>query len=194
MDWGLAKVLPRDGRGGPGGSRRRQTRPWSPRRGATGIATCRRPAASWARRPTWPRSRPAARSTAVDRRADVFALGSILCEILTGEPAFTADRRDEILRRAARGDTAEALLRLTAAGPTPSCWPWPATAWPPSRGPARPTPASSPARMTAHLAGVQERLARPSWRGPPNGAGRGGAGDGRGSRGAGASREAGRGG
>ncbi len=30
---------------------------------------------------------------AVDRRADVFAMGSILCEVLTGSPAFGGARR-----------------------------------------------------------------------------------------------------
>ena len=41
----------------------------------------------------------------IDERADVFALGSILCEILTGSPAFTGRTSGEILRKAARGDT-----------------------------------------------------------------------------------------
>ena len=56
----------------------------------------------------------------VDERADVFALGSILCEILTGQPAFLGRSSGEILRKAALGDTADALARWTPAGPTPS--------------------------------------------------------------------------
>ena len=44
----------------------------------------------------------------VDERADVFALGSILCEVLTGQPAFTGGGSVEILRRAGRGELAEA--------------------------------------------------------------------------------------
>ena len=45
-----------------------------------------------------------ARSSAVDERADVFALGSILCEILTGQPAFVGRSSGEIQRKAAQGD------------------------------------------------------------------------------------------
>ena len=41
----------------------------------------------------------------VDERADVFALGSILCEVLTGQPAFLGRSSGEILRKAALGDT-----------------------------------------------------------------------------------------
>ena len=52
----------------------------------------------------------------VDERADVFALGSILCEILTGQPAFLGPSRGEIMRKWALGDTADALARLAAAG------------------------------------------------------------------------------
>src|SRR5262249_22120711 len=37
---------------------------------------------------------------------------SILCEILTGEPAFTGRSAGEIQRKAARGDLADAVLRL----------------------------------------------------------------------------------
>ena len=50
----------------------------------------------------------------VDERADVFALGSILCEILTGTPAFTGRSSGEIQRKAALGDTADALGRIDA--------------------------------------------------------------------------------
>ena len=50
----------------------------------------------------------------VDERADVFALGSILCEILTGRPAYHGETSDEIEHCAARGDLAEANARLDA--------------------------------------------------------------------------------
>ena len=43
----------------------------------------------------------------MDERADVFALGSIFCELLTGEPAFTGRNSGEIQRKAARGDLAD---------------------------------------------------------------------------------------
>jgi PAS domain S-box-containing protein len=52
----------------------------------------------------------------VDRRADVFGLGSILCEILTGMATFTADDTDARWKKAAAGDTAEAIGRLDACG------------------------------------------------------------------------------
>ncbi len=52
----------------------------------------------------------------VDRRADVFGLGSILCEILTGQPTYTGRTAAEIHRKAMRGDTAVALARLDGCG------------------------------------------------------------------------------
>ena len=52
----------------------------------------------------------------VDRRADVFGLGSILCEVLTGRPAFTGSGVIEILRKAMAGDTVDALARLDDCG------------------------------------------------------------------------------
>jgi tetratricopeptide (TPR) repeat protein len=53
---------------------------------------------------------------AVDERADVFALGAILCEILTGRPGYIGATSAEIERHAARGDVAEAHARLAACG------------------------------------------------------------------------------
>lgn len=52
----------------------------------------------------------------LDRRADVFGLGSILCEILTGSATFTAPDADARWKLAAAGDTAAALERLDACG------------------------------------------------------------------------------
>jgi serine/threonine-protein kinase len=52
----------------------------------------------------------------VDTRADVFALGAILCKILTGAPAYTGRTPDEVLRKALRGDLADAYARLGDCG------------------------------------------------------------------------------
>ncbi|MDA1039899.1 MAG: protein kinase [Planctomycetota bacterium] len=52
----------------------------------------------------------------LDRRADVFGLGSILCEILTGTATFSAPDADARWKLAAAGATAAALERLDACG------------------------------------------------------------------------------
>jgi eukaryotic-like serine/threonine-protein kinase len=94
----------------------------------------------------------------VNQRADVFALGSILGEILTGSPAFTGRTSMEVVRKASRGDTGEALARLEACGAeadlialTRDCL----QAEPEDR----PHDAYVVAdRITAYVAGVQERV------------------------------------
>ncbi len=52
----------------------------------------------------------------VDARADVFGLGAILCEILTGHPPFQGANPVEIRRQAAAAELGEALGRLDACG------------------------------------------------------------------------------
>jgi len=83
---------------------------------------------------------------------------SILCEVLTGQPAFLGRTSGEIQRRAALGDTADALRRLDACGAdadlialTLGCL---------AREPEdRPGDAGVLAgRITGYLAGVQDRL------------------------------------
>ncbi len=94
----------------------------------------------------------------INERADVFALGSILCETLTGSPAFTGRNSIEILRKAARGDTADALTRLDGCGAESElialardC-----LAVEPEDRPRDANVVSE--RVTAYLAGVQERV------------------------------------
>jgi serine/threonine-protein kinase len=52
----------------------------------------------------------------LDERADVFGLGAILCAILTGQPPYTGRDGEEVYKKAAVADTAEALARLDGCG------------------------------------------------------------------------------
>ena len=94
----------------------------------------------------------------LDERCDVFGLGAMLCEVLTGSPPYRGREMGELLRKAARADLTEAFERLDACGAeaelvrlAKACL---------SAEPAeRPCDAGAVATaMTAHLAGVQERL------------------------------------
>jgi serine/threonine protein kinase len=57
-----------------------------------------------------------ARGEVVDARADVFALGATLAEILTGRPAFVGASKREVIEKAARADLADVRERLTNSG------------------------------------------------------------------------------
>lgn len=57
-----------------------------------------------------------ARGEMVDARADVFALGGILCALLTGRPPFVGTSAMEMIQHAATGDLADANARLDACG------------------------------------------------------------------------------
>ena len=116
MDWGLAKVLPRGGVVDDAQARK-------PDRQQTVIATGRSGsgdselshAGSAMGTPSYMAPEQARGEVdRIDERADVFALGSILCEVLTGEAAFLGRSGGEIQRKAALGDLADATARLDA--------------------------------------------------------------------------------
>jgi serine/threonine-protein kinase len=57
-----------------------------------------------------------ARAEAVDKRSDVFSLGSILCELLTGTPAFTGATESQLRKKAQKPDLEDAIARLNSCG------------------------------------------------------------------------------
>jgi serine/threonine-protein kinase len=161
MDWGLAKVLPRVGVAD-------DERAGEERDRGTVIATARsggRPdldasrAGSVLGTPSYMAPEQArGEIDRIDERADVFALGAILCEVLTGQPAFTGRTSGEIQRKAARADTAEALRRLDACGADAELVAL-ARACLGAEPEDRPRDALAVSeRVSAHLTGVQERL------------------------------------
>jgi serine/threonine-protein kinase len=159
MDWGLAKVLPR---GGIADDRTagKLAEPETP------VATARSgsdaglsAAGSIMGTPAYmPPEQARGETERLDERCDVFALGSILCEILTGRPAFTGRSSAEIQRKAAAADQADALARLDACGADAELL---ALAKDCLAAEPRDRPRDAHAvasRVTDHLAGVQRRL------------------------------------
>src|SRR5262249_40017815 len=96
----------------------------------------------------------------VDERCDVFGLGALLCEILTGRPPYSGPEGREVQRQAREGDLAGAWARLDGCaaeaelvGLARACLAF--------RREDRPRHAGVVAEaVTAYLAGVAERLRR----------------------------------
>jgi serine/threonine-protein kinase len=159
MDWGLAKVLPRGGASADDAAGLVDVH-------ETVIATARSTlgldqsqAGSVLGTPAYMAPEQAlGELDTVDERSDVFSLGSILCEILTGQPAFSGRGRGEIMRKAARGDVADAFVRLDACGADLELIALSRACLAAERED-RPRDAGAvAARLASHLAGVQERL------------------------------------
>jgi tetratricopeptide (TPR) repeat protein len=94
-----------------------------------------------------------------DRRCDVFGLGAILCELLTGQPPYVGTT-EEVRAQAEVGHLAPARERLAACGADAELA---GLAWRclSARAEERPEDAGEvAAAVAAHLAGVQERLRR----------------------------------
>jgi serine/threonine-protein kinase len=94
----------------------------------------------------------------LDRRADVFGLGAILCEILTGKPPYVGRSSEEVRRKAANGDLADATARLDGCAADAELTALTRTCLSPEVID-RPKDAQAVADgLTAYLDGVQERL------------------------------------
>ena len=159
MDWGLARVL---ARGGVAADARAGKEPSEETlittAGSGSDRDLSRAGSIMGTLSYMPPEQARGQTERIDERADVFALGSILCEVLTWSPAFTGRAATEIIRKAADGATADAVARLDACGSeaelialAKDCLavePW-----------GRPRDANVVAeRITAYLAGVQERV------------------------------------
>ncbi len=118
MDWGLAKVLPRGGvsDGATAGKVTRQETVIATARSGSDDSDLSRAGSAMGTPSYMAPEQARGEIDRINERADVFALGSILCEILTGQPAFIGRSSGEIQRKAALGDLAEAMSRLDTSG------------------------------------------------------------------------------
>ena len=168
MDWGLAKVLPRGGLADDAAAGRvphDETTIATARSGSEEDSELSR-AGSVLGTPSYMAPEQARGEVdRVDERCDVFALGSILCEVLTGKPAITGATSVEIQRKAAGGDLSDAIARLDSSGAeadlialAKDC-----LAREPEDRPR--TAAAVSDRITSYLSGVQERLRKAELKG-----------------------------
>jgi eukaryotic-like serine/threonine-protein kinase len=165
MDWGLAKVLPIADCGLPIADLKTEERAAAPA-SANPQSAIHNPQSRLETEAGWILGTPAymppeqanGDSARLDRRADVFGLGAILCEILTGEPPYVGQSSEGVQIKAATGALAEAHARLDGSGAHPELIVL--TKWCLSpRASDRPRDAQGVADgLSKYLNGVQERL------------------------------------
>jgi serine/threonine-protein kinase len=156
MDWGLAKVMSKPGEASELSSQVAE--------GATEIRTDRRAGPGLASQHGWgtleymPPEQARGEVDQLDSRCDVFALGAILCKILTGQPPYIGPGVDALRFQAMRADLENAFTRLGACSAEPelielarNCLSARLQDRPPDAG-------AVASAVTAYLAGVQERL------------------------------------
>src|SRR5262249_41382335 len=144
MDWGLARAVGADA--GESGDGAEQQRPGATQAGEV-LGTL----------PYMPPEQARGERDRLDARADVFALGAILCELLTGLPPHAGDAAT-VLAAARKGDVAEAHRRLDECGASANLVAL-AKACLAAEAGSRPADASAVARAVAgHREGAEERI------------------------------------
>jgi serine/threonine-protein kinase len=165
MDWGLAKVLAEGGLADEERTSRQQqheegTLIRTARSAGAGAGTVTEAGSLLGTPAYMPPEQANGDVALLDRRCDVFGLGAILCEVLTGKPPYVGRSSEEVRRKACNGDLAGAYARLEGCGVdaeliglTRACLAAEAID--------RPRDAQAVAEsVQAHLDGVQERLRR----------------------------------
>lgn len=120
MDWGLAKILAEEGSAEEARSQAHERQDLTAIRtarsgGPAGSSGTDTQAGSLLGTPAYmPPEQANGDLAQLGRRTDVFGLGAILCEILTGHPPYLGRSFEEVRRKAANGDQAEARTRLHA--------------------------------------------------------------------------------
>jgi WD40 repeat protein/serine/threonine protein kinase len=99
-----------------------------------------------------------ARGEPIDARADVFALGGILCAILTGRPPFVGKSALEVIRQAMAADLTDANARLEACQADSELVSLCQRCLSPAASDRLADGQSVADGMTSYLTGVQERL------------------------------------
>jgi len=152
MDWGFAKLL-----GGDGIPPDDATAPASTSSALGGQNGTTHSGVLMGTPAYMPPEQARGEAALIDPRADVFALGAILCEILTGRPPYAGDA-DEVCRKAAGGELADARARLDACA-ADGALPELARRCLAAERDSRPADAGVVAReLTAYLTSAQERL------------------------------------
>jgi serine/threonine protein kinase len=126
MDWGLAKVLspgrPASALAAPPASTVETLRTAMPGLSSQAGAVVGTLA-------YMPPEQALGRVAELDERADVFGLGAILCEILTGRPPYAAGEASRLTSRPPARTWPTPSPGWTAAAPTPNSYGWPRPAW-----------------------------------------------------------------